>query len=106
MAWLVGLGLSLAGGQAIAAASLPNVAAGVWSAAGSWTACGGGAPGAADTATIQNGHVISLDAAAGTFTMSGGTITLMTVGAGAVLCLPAGKRCVERGGRDLIDQSS
>jgi len=94
LASLFGLGLLIAGGQAFAAACLSNVAAGVWSAAGSWTACGGLVPGAADTATIQSGHVISLDAVASPRTVTGITVnsggTLNVGSAAAAVSLTVG----------------
>ena len=101
--WFMSL-LGIWSGEAMAAACLSNVAAGVWSAPGSWTACGGATPGVADTATIQNGHVISLDAAAsprsvvGIIVNSGGTLNLgsaaanisLTVGASGITTIGTG----------------
>jgi hypothetical protein len=62
---------------------ISNVASGNWSAAGSWTGCGGNIPGTigTDIVIIQNGHTITLnvDASISSITIqNGGTLTTST----------------------------
>lgn len=38
-----------------------SAGSGGWNVAGTWGACGGGVPGAADTVTINAGHVVTID---------------------------------------------
>jgi fibronectin-binding autotransporter adhesin len=52
-------------------------ATGNWNAAATWTTCGGTFPGAADNATVRNGHLVTLTAAA-----SAASLTLNGSGAG------------------------
>ncbi|HVL34865.1 MAG TPA: DUF6701 domain-containing protein [Burkholderiales bacterium] len=95
--WLVfGMTTLLASGFAHSADCLSN-GNGNWNAAATWTSCGGGTPGAADTATIRNNHNVTLTAAAAaqavtitsatpnntTSTLIVGTQTL-TIGAGGL----------------------
>ena len=62
---------------------------GNWNAAATWTGCGGGVPGAADTVTIQNGHNITVTANASatsiTFPTNNGTNTTLTINSGVTL---------------------
>lgn len=57
---------------------------GLWSAAGSWTGCGGTTPQSADTVTIVSPHTITLDTDA--------TITSLTINNGGTLTEDAGGR--------------
>lgn len=72
---------------------------GNWNAAGTWTTCGGGIPGAGDDVQIRNAHVVTIPAAFGatanslTFTVTNGAARLdhaavtstLTVGVGGVI---------------------
>lgn len=83
MATMLALSLPI---DALAATCSSNVAAtGNWNAAGSWTNCGGGVPGAGDTAIIVSGDTITANVAVtvgalqinsgGTLVMAGGGST-------------------------------
>ena len=86
--------------QTAQAAACQSAATGNWSAAGSWTGCGGVAPTSADSVAILTGHTITLDAdptiltidvqnggiltnngIAHTLTLAGTSGTLFTLGA-------------------------
>jgi hypothetical protein len=67
---LVFLGVSTV--SAFGANCLSN-ATGNWNAAATWTTCGGTFPGAADNATVRNGHLVTLtaNASAASLTLNG-----------------------------------
>lgn len=65
--------------DAFADACTSNVASGNWGTSGSWTNCGGSAPGAGDTAVILSGHTITANAAV--------TVDGVTVNAGGTLII-------------------
>jgi MSHA biogenesis protein MshQ len=101
-------GLAFSGGaQGFTCQSNGN---GNWNAAGTWTTCGGGIPGAGDDVQIRLAHVITIPAGFGamansvTFTASNGAARLdhaantstLTVGAGGVTINPTGGGNVTR----------
>ena len=73
---------------AYAAACTSNTS-GNWNAPTTWTACGGGVPGAADTVTIQNGHTVTVTANAAasaiTFSETNTATGIITVNSGVTL---------------------
>lgn len=81
-------------GSVLAAACLSN-ATGNWNAAATWTSCGGGFPGTADTAQIRNAHTVTLTAPAAASSVSitsatgAGTTTILDV-AGQTLTIGGG----------------
>ncbi len=81
-------------GPVLAAACLSN-ATGNWNAPATWTTCGGGFPGAADTAQIRNAHTVTLTAAAAASSVSitsatgAGTVSILNV-AGQTLTIGSG----------------
>ena len=71
--WLTVLALALAWFGQAQAANCSSTGTGNWNTAATWTSCGGTVPQPADTATVNAGHVVTLNAA------PAGTATTLTV---------------------------
>lgn len=76
------LGLAAACGADALALTCVSAQTGLWSAAATWSGCGGGNPGAGDDVVIQSPHVVTQsanDAALNLTINSGGTLTVTGV---------------------------